>query len=81
MFKPLGSTAGPRAKSALSASPIYDLRGVSVEEVDNRLELRGSVASYYHKQMAQEAVLAVADGREVVNEIVVCGDVRVVFYD
>lgn len=62
----------PLAQSALSESPIFDLRNLVVEEGDDALVLRGSVSSFYHKQMAQEVVRAVA-GREidVVNSIAV----------
>jgi hypothetical protein len=42
-----------------------------VEARDNQLRIHGLVTSYYHKQMAQEAVLAVADGMQVVNTIAV----------
>ncbi len=62
----------PLAQAALADSPIFDLRDLIVDEGDDALVLRGSVASFYHKQMAQEVVRAVA-GREVdvVNSIVV----------
>ena len=45
-------------------------RDLVVEEGEDALVLRGSVSSFYHKQMAQEVVRAVA-GREVdvVNSI------------
>jgi len=56
--------ARPVAQSALADSPIFDLRAVQVEEGDDALVLRGSVSSFYHKQMAQEVVRAVA-GREI----------------
>ncbi len=64
------SEARPIAQSALSDSPIFDLRDLVVEEGEDALVLRGSVSSFYHKQMAQELVRAVA-GREVdvVNSI------------
>jgi hypothetical protein len=54
----------PLAQSALSESAIFDLRDLVVEQADEALVLRGSVSSYYHKQLAQEVVRAVA-GREV----------------
>ena len=62
----------PLAQWALSDSPIFDLRDLTVEEGEEALVLRGRVASYYHKQMAQEVVRAVA-GREidVINSIAV----------
>ncbi|MBI2824924.1 MAG: BON domain-containing protein [Planctomycetia bacterium] len=58
------SDVRPLAQSALADSPIFDLRDLTVEETDDALLLRGSVSSFYHKQMAQEVVKAVA-GREV----------------
>jgi len=58
------SEVRPLAQSALSDSPIFDLRAVTVEEGEEALVLRGSVSSYYHKQLAQEVVRAVA-GREI----------------
>ena len=54
----------PLAQSALSDSPIFDLRYLTVEETEEGLMIRGSVSSFYHKQMAQEVVRAVA-GREI----------------
>ncbi len=71
------SEVKPLAQSALADSPIFDLRDLVVEEGPDALVLRGSVASYYHKQMAQEVVRAVA-GREVdvVNSIAVRSPTR-----
>ena len=66
------SEVRPLAQSALSDSAIFDLRDLVVEQGDDALVLRGSVSSFYHKQVAQEVVRAVA-GREVdvVNAIAV----------
>lgn len=61
----------PRAQSALAESPIQSLRQLTVAQVDDHLCIRGSVASYYHKQLAQQTVLAVAEGMEVINSITV----------
>ena len=58
-----------RAQRALSSSPIYALRELRVEHVEDNLLIRGRVTSFYHKQLAQEAVRAVADGLKVVNSI------------
>ena len=57
-----------RAQTALATSPIYDLRRLTVEPGDGRLIITGRVASFYHKQMAQELVQAVAEGLEVDNQ-------------
>jgi hypothetical protein len=59
----------PRAQEALQASPIYALRDVRVEQTGKQLMLTGRVSSFYHKQMAQELVLALAEDVEIVNTI------------
>lgn len=59
----------PRAQLALANSPIHDLRDLRVEQVDGALLLSGSVGSFYHKQLAQEVVRAVAEGIELVNQV------------
>jgi NAD(P)H-flavin reductase len=61
----------PRAQSALSASPVFALRELRVDQQGERLIITGPVSSFYHKQLAQEVVLAVAEGIEVVNSIAV----------
>jgi hypothetical protein len=60
-----------RAQAALAASPIYVLRELRVERLKDQLILTGHVDSYYHKQLAQEVIRAVAAGLRVVNEVVV----------
>jgi hypothetical protein len=57
------------ARQALAASPVYALRELKVEQSGETLLIRGSVSSFYHKQLAQEAVRHVAEGVEVVNAI------------
>ena len=59
----------PAAQSALSDSRIFALRELTVEQTDESLRISGSVPSFYHKQLAQEIVRAVACGIEVVNSI------------
>ena len=63
----------PRAQRALNDSSIYDLRDLQVEQLDGTLLLRGTVSSFYHKQLAQELVRMVCrDGEiELVNSICV----------
>ena len=58
-----------RAKAALASSSIYVLRELTVERSGVMLLLSGRVDSFYHKQLAQEAVRAVAEGVQVVNTI------------
>ena len=59
----------PRAQDALAASPVVALRDLKVVLTDDVLLIRGAVTSFYHKQLAQEAVRAVAEGVAVVNAI------------
>ena len=58
-----------RAQKALRSSPICALRELRVVHLGHALLISGCVSSYYHKQMAQEAVRAVAEGMDVVNSI------------
>ncbi len=47
-------------KSALRSSPLFDLRELKVEDDGaGCVFIRGLVGSFYHKQLAQEAVRAV----------------------
>lgn len=60
------------AQSALATSPLYDLRELKVEaDGDRRLAIRGMVSSFYHKQLAQEALIALARAKDcsVVNYV------------
>ena len=61
----------PRAQTALSSSPIYELRDLQVEQREGTLLISGAVSSYYHKQLAQEVVRSVCEGIEVNNSILV----------
>lgn len=62
----------PRAQTALANSPIFELRDLCVEDREGMLVLSGIVSSFYHKQLAQEAVRSVCSGCvEVVNSICV----------
>lgn len=58
-----------RAQSALSTSPIFELRDLRVDRAGAGLVIGGRVSSYYHKQLAQEVVLAVARSLEVDNDV------------
>ncbi len=57
------------AQTALRTSPIYDLRKLQVEQVDEMLLISGKVGSFYHKQLAQEVVRLVSGDYRVVNQI------------
>lgn len=65
-----------RAQAALSSSPVYALRDIRIEEDGGQLRLEGEVASFYHKQLAQEAVRAVARQAQLVNTISVLSPPR-----
>jgi osmotically-inducible protein OsmY len=59
----------PLAVSALRQSPISALHNLQVSAEGDTIVLMGRVGSYYYKQLAQEAVISVAAGREIVNQI------------
>jgi hypothetical protein len=69
-IRPTYSAQIEQVRTALASSAIFDLRRLFVVATDDGLTLRGSVSSYYHKQLAQETALAVADV-PVVNAIAV----------
>jgi osmotically-inducible protein OsmY len=58
-----------RATMALRQSPFPALRKLSVEESEGSVILRGSVSSYYLKQLAQETVMSVLGSRELCNQV------------
>jgi hypothetical protein len=59
------------AQTALRQSPIPALRKLTVEESDTEVIILGKVGSYYLKQLAQETVMPVLDGRELLNRVAV----------
>jgi hypothetical protein len=58
-----------RATEALRLSTIPAIRNLSIEETDGFVLIRGNVASYYLKQLAQETVMPVLEGRELRNRV------------
>ena len=58
-----------QAKTVLLRSRIYVLRTLHVFQDSEAIILRGSVDSYYHKQLAQELVRMAVEGVEVINLI------------
>ncbi len=66
-----GTTKLERARSALHGSPILALRELQVQQAGQSLVISGSVDSFYHKQLAQEAVRAVCRDVELVNSVAV----------
>jgi hypothetical protein len=57
------------ASMVLASSSVRDLRKIRVDRSDNQLELSGTVSSFYHKQLAQEAIRTVARGMQVINRV------------
>lgn len=57
------------ARDALGRSQVPALRGLLVAEEDDAIVLRGTVSSYYHKQLAQETVRFVLSRRRLVNRV------------
>lgn len=57
------------ALAVLAQSGVAELRFLRVDENDSEICLTGRVKSFYHKQLAQEAVRPVAAGRQVINRI------------
>ncbi|QDT02827.1 BON domain protein [Rubripirellula lacrimiformis] len=57
------------AAAVLANNSVRDLRTLRVDRTNNKLQLSGSVRSFYHKQLAQEAVRVVAAGLTVVNRV------------
>lgn len=60
------------ALAALAETSVSDLRFLRIDENEDQLHVSGRVRSFYHKQLAQEAIRPVANGRQVVNSIDVC---------
>jgi osmotically-inducible protein OsmY len=65
------SVATPRVGQALRQSPIPALRHLQVEETEREVVLSGSVATYYMKQLAQEAVMPLLGDRMLQNRVLV----------
>ena len=61
----------PRAAMILQQSPLPALRKLQIQETDASVMILGRVPSYYLKQLAQESVMPVLDGRALVNRVVV----------
>jgi osmotically-inducible protein OsmY len=57
-----------RIHSALSTNPHVPNRQVRVEATDGRVVLKGSVRSFFQKQMAQEAIRRI-DGVQMIDNM------------
>ncbi|MBX7103734.1 MAG: BON domain-containing protein [Gemmataceae bacterium] len=51
--------------------PIPQIRALDVAESDDEVVVRGLVASYFHKQLAQEAIMPVLGERRLRNLVTV----------
>jgi osmotically-inducible protein OsmY len=60
-----------QAQDALKNSALQFLKQLSVDDVDGRLVITGTVETYYQKQQAQEIIRGVAGGMQVENEVLV----------
>ncbi|WP_149499199.1 BON domain-containing protein [Roseiconus lacunae] len=58
-------------ESALEATHNSELRKLRVLVTDGEVTLLGEVSSFYHKQMAQEAIRPLAIGIQIINELIV----------
>ncbi len=54
---------------ALKRNSVPPLRRLDVVETDFTVVLSGTVNSYYLKQLAQEAVMALLAGRKLLNQV------------
>jgi hypothetical protein len=59
------------ATDLLASSSVRELRELRVDGTATQLHLTGRVSSFYHKQLAQEAVRSVTQGRQIVNRVLV----------
>jgi len=62
----------PQPATALTASPLGQLRRLVVTADDTQVVITGRVSSYYLKQMAQETVRPVLGERTLLNRVEVC---------
>jgi osmotically-inducible protein OsmY len=60
-------TLADRVDQAIATSPFLNGRTLRFETDGSRVVLRGSVKSYFHKQMVQEAVRKVAGVEQIEN--------------
>ena len=63
-----------RLTLALRCSPLPALRKLSLEESETMVTIQGKVSSYYLKQLAQETILPLLDGRKLLNRVLVVNE-------
>ena len=61
-----------RIHSALEQSPYVRQRTLRFETSEGRVTLRGTVGTFFQKQMAQEALRNITGVCEIANELEVC---------
>ncbi len=61
-----------RVHCALEENPYIAPRTLRFETSDGRVTLRGTVGTFFQKQMAQESLRRVAGVQEIANELEVC---------
>ena len=54
---------------ALQRSPIPALRKLRLDETETSITIQGQVTSYYLKQLAQETILPLSNGRQLLNRV------------
>ena len=60
-----------QARKLLTDSPFVELHKIDVLQSGEQVTLRGEVASFFMKQLAQETVRSATRGLEVSNEVAV----------
>ena len=63
-----------RVQTALESSPHIPRRNLRIEASDGHVVLKGTVGSYFQKQMAQEALRQVAGIATIENQLLVDWD-------
>ena len=66
MMNPTALPLADQVIRVVTLSPYLNQNGLEVETVDGEVTLRGTVSSYYQKQMAQETIREL-DGVDVVK--------------
>jgi osmotically-inducible protein OsmY len=61
-----------KVSSALRDNPYIQARNLRFETAEGRVTLKGTVASWYQKQMAQESLLRLDGVAGIANELEVC---------
>lgn len=57
------------ATDALRESPIVALRRLIITETERSVVIQGTVPTYYLKQLAQESIMPLLEGRALVNRV------------